>query len=178
MSDGRTHHNVWRQGWILALPLSLLVYAFVDLFRPAWNCSWLGCFSGNTVYTLGTIFGYAMGRYIDPDLDMMGSTSADGRLVNEIPILGVFLYGHWATYGAIFRRHHRSFWTHCPGVSTAIRIFYQFYPLFVIIWLKDWNYVFIFQIFWGMFFGLTLADFLHFREDKLSLFSWRTLRFI
>jgi hypothetical protein len=172
MSDGKTHHRKWRQGWIFALPLSLFVYALVDIFRPAWFCSWAGCFSGNTVYTLGVLLGYAMGRYIDPDLDQMGATVADGRLVNEIPILGVFLYGHWATYGAIFRKHHRSFWTHCPGVSTAIRIFYQFYPLFVVLWLKDWNYAFIFQIFWGVFFGLTLADFIHFREDKLSLFSW------
>jgi hypothetical protein len=171
MSDGKVHHKKWRQGWIVALPLSLIVYGLVDPFHPAWSCSQLGCFSGNTVVSLGVLLGYGMGRYIDPDLDQMGTTGAEGRLVNEIPILGVFLYGHWATYGAIFRKHHRSFWTHYPGVSTLIRLIYQFYPLFLILWLKDWNYAFIWQTFWGMLLGLSLADYLHFREDKLSLFS-------
>lgn len=168
MSDGIRHHEVWRKGWSLALPLSFLTYAVVDPFQPGWNCGSLGCLSGNTVYSLGVLLGYGMGRWIDPDLDLMGTTGAEGRLVNEIPILGVFLYGHWSTYGAIFRKHHRSFWTHAPGVSTIIRLFWQFYPLFILMWLKDWYYPFILQIFLGMWIGLSWADALHFWEDKLS----------
>lgn len=168
MSDGARHHEVWRKGWIVALPLSLLTYVVVDPFHPAWNCGTLGCLSGNTVYSLGVLLGYGMGRYISPDLDLMGVTSDEGRLVNEIPVLGVFLYGHWATYGAIFRKHHRSFWTHFPGVSTAIRIIYQFYPLFIVFFLKSWYFPWIYQIIFGIWIGLSFADFLHFWEDKLS----------
>ena len=178
MSDGQTHHRKWRQGWKYALPLSVCVYGLVDPLGLSWSCSAIGCFSGNTVVSVGALLGYALGRYVDPDLDQMGTTAAEGRLVNEIPIFGAFLYGHWATYGALFRKHHRSFWTHYPGVSTIIRLIYQFYPLFIIFWLKDWNPPFIYQIFLGMFFGLTLADLLHFWEDKLSLLSWRTLKLI
>lgn len=172
MSDGKTHHKQWRKGWLVALPLSCLMYGAVDPLPLSWSCSVIGCFSGNLMCSVGVLLGYEMGRYISPDADQIGATHGEGLMVNEIPILGVFLYGHWATYGAIFRKHHRSFWTHYPGASTLIRLFWQFYPLFILMWLKDWNYAFIFQIFWGMLIGLSWADFLHFHEDKLSLSSW------
>ena len=167
MSDGKKHHELWRKGWKIALPLSFLTYAITDPVT-GYICSQAGCLSVNSLYAGGLLLGYGMGRYVDPDMDLVGATNADGRLINEIPILGVFLFGHWATYGAIFRKHHRSFWTHFPGVSTAIRIFYQFYPLFFILWLKDWNFPWIYHLMFGIFLGLSYADFLHWREDKRS----------
>lgn len=111
--------------------------------------------------------GYFYHLICDPDLDEMGATSAEGRMV-KIPILGWVMYGMSSVYGAIFRRHHRSFITHFPGVSTAIRIlfFYFWIPILyytdVIKW-QEWQGVFILW-FW---IGLSCADFLHWAADKI-----------
>lgn len=166
MPDGVHHHRVWRRNWLWVPPLSVLAYGLVDPIKLTYTCTDLGCFSGNLFVSLGVFLGYGMGRYIDPDLDQMGTTAAEGRMVNEIPILGVFLYGHWATYGAIFRKKHRSFLTHFPLVSTGIRLFYQFYGIFLILSLKNWIFPWILHLFIGIFIGLSFADFLHWKEDK------------
>ena len=153
MSDGARHYELWRRGWRYALPLSVLVYVV----------------SENVFCFLGTLAGYWLGRYLDPDLDQVGTTASEGRMINELPILGHILYGYWSIYGAVFRKHHRSFWTHAPVVSTFFRFIYQFWGLFLIMYLKGGNFTLIYKLLWGAFFGLCYADFLHWREDKQSL---------
>lgn len=166
MSDGKRHHEVWRQNRIWVLPLSFISYLLLDPLG-SYCFPWF-CVANKVFAAVGVILGYFMGRYIDPDLDQMGATSADGRLVNEIPIIGVFLYGHWSTYGAFFRKHHRSIWTHFPVLSTSIRIIYQFYGLFIILFLKHWWNLPIISVFLGMLIGLSFADLLHYMEDLRS----------
>ncbi len=159
---------MWRQGWRVALPLSFLVYAVVDPFQPAWACSQIGCFSGNDFYALGVLLGYGYGAFVNPDADQVGVTHAEGLMINKIPILGHVLFGYWSIYGSIFRKRHRSLWTHTPIISTIIRFLYQFAPLFLIIFLNQWNYPIIFQVLFGWLIGQVYSDFLHWREDKRS----------
>jgi hypothetical protein len=88
-------------------------------------------------------------------------------MVNEIPVLGHLLYGVSSTYGSIFRRHHRSFLTHFPGISTIIRlIFVGFVPFLICDNLginligNGWH------MFWlGLWSGLSQADALHYWLD-------------
>lgn len=90
-------------------------------------------------------------------------------MVNELPILGHVMYGISSTYGSIFRRHHRSFITHFPFVSTLIRLIFVFIIPFVIGdsylqinfigngWLWFWV---------GIWIGLSQADSIHWYLDK------------
>jgi len=89
-------------------------------------------------------------------------------MVNELPILGYFLYGVSSTYGAMFRKFHRKIWTHLPVLSTIIRIvFVGFVPFLVLDgygvnligngWHKFWL---------GYWAGLSQADGIHYWLDK------------
>lgn len=118
-------------------------------------------------FAFGNILGYSFHRYCDNDWDIFGSNNAEGRLVNEIPVLGHFMYGISSTYGSIFRRHHRSFWTHFPGVSTIIRL--AFVAAVPLIFLDSWGINLIgngWHKFWiGFWFGLSQADGIHWYLD-------------
>jgi hypothetical protein len=111
---------------------------------------------------LGSLAGYFLGQWLDPDLDIVGMTKSEGRML-KIPIAGPFLIGYWAIYGAIFRRKHRSVWTHGYVLSTGIRYGYSFWWLyFVIPVLYDWMmYVLI-----GIFIGLCFSDSIHIWADR------------
>lgn len=133
-------------GWVAVLPISI----YLGVFHP--------------VVGSGILLGYGMGHFVDPDWDQIGITAAEGRIVNQIPIIGKFIVGYSTIYGAFFRRKHRTFFTHTPGISTAIRLVYLFWWLyFVIQTLYDW------QIIFGLcvFIGLSLADSIHWTLDML-----------
>ena len=100
----------------------------------------------------------------------MGANGAEGRMVNEIPIFGHFLFGISSTYGSIFRKHHRSFWSHFPIVSTAIRlVFVGFVPFLIFnnfgisLVSNGW-----YKFHLGIWAGLSQADTIHYVLDKLN----------
>ena len=168
MSSGKVHHELWRQGWKTALPLSLVTYGAIDLFHPAWACSQIGCFAGNDFYTIGFLLGYGWGAFVNPDADQVSITHAEGLMINKIPILGHFLYGYWQIYGSVFRKQHRSFWTHFPIASTFIRFVWQFWAIYAFLFLQHFELAWVYQTLHGVFLGMSYSDYLHWREDKLS----------
>jgi hypothetical protein len=149
MSTGVVHYKYYMGGYKFAVPISALS-VLLD-----WRAG------------LGYIMGYSMHRWCDPDWDLMGTNGAEGRLVNEIPLLGHILYGVSSSYGSIFRKHHRSWMTHWPVISTLIRlIFVLWLPLVVgdsygVNFIGDgWLW------FWaGLWAGLSHADSIHFYLD-------------
>lgn len=140
---------------MVEIPLSLLL-AFVD-----WK------------FAIGNIVGYSCGRWIDPDWDIFGSNNAEGRMVNEIPILGHFLYGVSSTYGSIFRRKHRSIITHFPGLSTIVRLVFVLAVPFIVGDYVGINFIGNGWIsFWvGLWTGLSQADAIHYLLDIKS--KWK-----
>ena len=112
---------------------------------------------------IGMLAGYALGTYLDPDADLVGITSAEGRAMRHWKILGKVWVAYWTFYGAMFTGHHRSFWSHFPFVSTAIRLVYLFWwvALLDVEW-QVWHYL----VGIGVWFGLSLADGIHYAADK------------
>lgn len=146
MSSGLVHQRYHALGWVVVLPTSLI-----------------SCVYSPPVGT-GILVGYALGRWVDPDLDQVGVSSAEGRIINDFKILGYVIVGYTTIYGAVFRRYHRSFITHFPGVSTAIRLVYLFWWLYFTI-----NILYDYQIMVGIgvWVGLTLSDLVHFIVDNI-----------
>lgn len=149
MPNGETHYKFFKRGYLFEIPLSV-VMSFWD-----WK------------FALGNIIGYSLGRWIDPDWDIFGSNNAEGRMVNEIPILGHFLYGISSTYGSFFRRWHRSFLTHFPFISTFIRLWFVGFVPFVVgdnlginFIGNDW-----YKFHLGVWIGLSQADAIHWFLD-------------
>lgn len=118
----------------------------------------------------GNLIGYSLGRWVDPDWDLMGTNNAEGRMVNEVPIIGHFLYGISSSYGSMFRKYHRSFITHFPFVSTIIRLFFVGIVPFLICDNLGINLIgggwYIIWI--GIWIGLSQADLIHWFLDTIK----------
>jgi hypothetical protein len=150
MPSGETHLKIWKVGLIASIPAS--VYLAI---------------TKQPVTGLAFCIGYFYHLICDPDLDEMGITGAESRMI-KIPILGWLMYALSSVYGVIFRKHHRSFATHFPGISTAIRllVFFFWIPIlyyFGIIKWQEWQGFFVLW-FW---IGLSFADALHWGADKV-----------
>jgi hypothetical protein len=117
---------------------------------------------------LGYLVGYSLGRWCDPDWDLMGTNNAEGRMVNEIPLLGHILYGVSSSYGSIFRRYHRSWITHFPVLSTIVRLVFLLAVPFG--YLDAYGINFIgggwVWLWVGLLAGLSHADGIHWWLDK------------
>lgn len=112
--------------------------------------------------------GTGRGDGFDPDWDVMLANAGEGRMINELPILGHILFGISSMYGSMFRRFHRSFITHFPIVSTFIRLVFVGTPVFLL--AESWQINLIgngWHKFWlGFWAGLAEADFIHWYLDK------------
>lgn len=169
MPDGVTHDLIWKMGRLAVLPISIGVALITDSLPMARSCNVsLGvCVSGQTFMAIGVVAGYWYGRYITPDEDIVGMTVGEGYLMNHFPIIGNFIVAYWTLYGAMFRKHHRSFLTHGPFISTAIRYLFGFWWMVFLVkfgWWDTWaTYMLI-----GAFIGTCVIDILHWAADKIT----------
>jgi uncharacterized metal-binding protein len=161
MPNGEIHLRMWRTYFPLAAASAALVLVvFQDLGLA-----------------LGVLGGYLLGRYIDPDLDQVGITSAEGRLMRELKIVGVLVTAWFVPYG--YAMKHRSFLSHFPGVSTAIRLGWLLVlPLLAVWYFQPSLPVWAVPVLAAVFAGLTLADTVHYLLDTQSKKRrklWKTL---
>ena len=157
MPDGIRHEQLRKQGRFIAFPLSILLPPIIP---NTWGLQ------ESFLCGAGVFCGYEMGTYVTPDWDIMGTTKDEGRMVNELPILGHILFGISSMYGSIFRKHHRSFITHFPFVSTSIRHLLLFW------WIYWQSYLFNLRLalpfFLGVFVGNSMADAIHWWADMVK----------
>ena len=150
MPDGLTHFRYYKYGLLAEIPISISL-CFLD-----------------AQFGVGNFVGYFCGRWIDPDIDLMGVNAAEGRQVNELPIIGHILFGLSSIYGSMFRKYHRHWITHFPGISTFIRLFIIF--ILPILALRGYGVRFTengWNNFWiGVWVGLSQADGIHWFLDK------------
>lgn len=149
MPDGKTHGKLWG----IAAPLPIATAAY-----QTYHGSWI---SG-----AGVIAGYMLGRWIDPDLDQMGITSAEWRSVRECGFVGVLITMYFMPYAYVIP--HRSFFSHAPVVGTVIRVAYMAIPFVILAIVFKWtpsDHMIIFGI--STFVGLAISDLVHITADAL-----------
>lgn len=144
MPSGKTHYELWKVGWTI-----------VPAVFMACPTNWSA---------VGSIIGYGLiGQFVDPDLDLVGITSAEGRMMRKLPLIGGLFVAYWTFYGFLFRGKHRSFWTHSLFVSTAIRFLYMFWFFWYLGWWSPW----LVEFMTGVYFGMSTSDAIH------SIADWR-----
>lgn len=152
MPNGETHFEYYKRGYKYAIAISAVTLSL------GWK------------FSSGYLVGYLMGRWCDPDWDIQGVNSGEGRMVNELPILGHVLYGVSSCYGSIFRRWHRSTLTHFPVLSTLVRLVFVFALPFGYLDAYGVNFIGNGWVwFWvGLWAGLSHADTIH------AILDWRS----
>jgi hypothetical protein len=160
MPSGEVHDVHWKIGWFVAVPAALTVCVITSQM-PLRNFS--SFFTGT-----GVLAGYALQRYVNPDADLIGVTKGEGMLINHLGIIGGFIFSYFAFYGYVFRKHHRSIWTHGPLIGTAIRYVYLFWWPFREIYWSTHDLAWLVFIFVGMFVGTSLGDVFHWLDDKIA----------
>jgi uncharacterized metal-binding protein len=150
MPSGEIHYRFYKAGFFTAIPSTI----YLLTISPS-----LG---------LGNLIGYFCHRWIDNDWDVYGINEAESRAVNELWILGYMIYGVSSSYGAMFRRKHRSFLSHFPIISTLIRLIFLFWWLPILYWNGAIEYSFWhIQFYTGFLLGLSHADTYHYFADNI-----------
>jgi len=159
MPNGKIHYR----NWYYAAPIAFIGGGAVFYLT-----------GGDLIVSMCVPLGYFLGRWIDPDLDQVGITNAEGRMMGELKIFGAittawFLpYAYIMRFVAIGRKGHRNFFSHFPGVGTVIRLVWMFWAIALVFWWYRWDYTYPLHILLGIFVGLTLADGVHYIADVLE----------
>lgn len=157
MPLGKEHLRLWRK------------YKWVGLLTTVWfaACAFPQASPDNVYWILAMPspwLGYLLGYYIDPDLDQANITAAEWRAMRDLGILGALLTMWFLPYGMLMT--HRSFISHFPVVSTAIRYLWLLFPFLGLYLYLTYNVI---PDFWpilaGVFFGLSSADLIHYLAD-------------
>jgi len=185
MPDGKTHHayNLKNTPYVLGV-FAILGLTVATVLGSHYLDAAL-VFVGQCVGVL------LLSRWIDPDLDQLGLTSAEGRLLNDFKIIKGrsrslpfrvfkktvnelggwigFLIAWWAMPYAYIMRYfggHRGL-SHVHIVGTITRVVWMFWPLVYLWW---WFYFPYFEIITplllGAFTGLCAIDSLHIHLDR------------
>lgn len=148
MPAGIIHYKFFKSGYILIIP------EFIYLLFL------------NPIFSVSVLIGYSFHRYMDNDWDIMSTSDSEGRMVNELKIIGYLLYGVSSVYVLIFRRKHRSFETHFPLFSTIIRIIFLFWWIPLLFYFNKWSVqIWEWVAFFGFWWGLSQADAIHWLAD-------------
>ena len=162
MPSGEVHLDLWKKFRAVPITVSIILFPTVYYLHGVWVCWDWFCLPLSLFSSLGILAGYfVIGYFIDPDADLVGISSAEGRMLRKIPILGILFVAYWTGYGGFFRGKHRSFWTHSYIFSTFLRYLYGFW----------WSFLFFREllgiyVFLGVFTGMCISDAIHVWADK------------
>lgn len=170
MADGDTHYRGWKAGSVSAI-------------TAAAGIAGLALYAGEPVLLVAaaaTPAGYFLGRWLSPDLDLVGANSDESRMMRELKIIGALIFAWFSIYAYVMRfvgvgrKGHRNFFSHFPVISTTIRIAWLLlFPLISIpiylIWKNGYSeYLLLPQVVFsvlGVICGLSLADTVHYMLD-------------
>lgn len=155
MPDGKTHkilHDVF-----YPLPFAVVGYLFYAVTVPMTTSDLL------TVFAIPV--GYYLGSYIDPDLDLPTRTHAENMWRRTRIFWPMNIW--WRMYAVLarFMGGHRSYLTHAPFISTAIRFVWFLFPGFMLAFALgllrvEWMGLLLAWLL-GVYIGLSLSDTVH-----------------
>lgn len=182
MSDGVTHHEYWKKG-LVPVGIACAIGFATGFFY--WN-------GYPAMFFLWTFLSYLSGRYVDPDLDQEGITSAEGRMGRELGFFGLLWKWWWMLYalllGYAIKRlkirgaiggTHRTILSHSIVPGTPIRMFFLDFPFYLMIYFVNnmmENHALgsisfatpdLVVFFSAQFLGLGMADFIHLKLDNI-----------
>jgi hypothetical protein len=181
MSDGYTHYQYYKKGriiFVVAMVTSIATALFFVTIPHIWM---MPGFIGLTFLQY-----LVWPPYVDPDLDQIGITAADGRMIRQIPVFGYLFSLWWTMYAYVMNilclitgtskgklGAHRSILTHSyPG--TLIRVFWLNVPIGVpVTWFAipiPSQYIFIYLS--SQTIALLVADKIHYSLDGLCAPLW------
>jgi len=173
MPPGHVHYKIWK-GTLIFIPIAAAIVYYAALYTRSFN---------PVISALGVLIGGLLGRWIDPDLDLIGITNSESRMMRDLKLFGALLTAWWIPYSYLMRfvgigkKGHRNFFSHFPGVSTLIRMLWlaAFPPFsFGAYWLMDhftpppWLTPYGSALALGIFVGLTVTDTTHYIADMRS----------
>lgn len=151
MPDGKTHLKYWKRGLMPMVIASIFFSATMKSFYP-----------------MLFIVGYFLGLFLDPDLDQMSITAAEGRMTRTFGIFGAIFVGYFLPYGYLFKHRGASHW---PIWGTFTRWVYVMLP-FMGMWVYygDYNkfWIFLSPYFIWIFTGNMISDVIHIVLDWFS----------
>ena len=113
-------------------------------------------------------FGFAIHRWIDPDLDLKGYSDSEARMIQDFGLFGYVLRAYFNIYARVcyaIGGKHRGWMSHSPLLSTFIRL----------VWLLWWV-PFVVRVPWEAYVvvwaGLAHADLIHILAD-FSIIRYR-----
>jgi len=157
MPNGKVHEELRKRGRIFVFPLAIITPILLSPIDMR--------FGGEILIGIGIFTGYEMGKYVTPDWDCITATEDESKMMNELPVIGHFLFGVSSMYGSVFRRRHRKWETHVPVVSTFGRYLLLFWWIWYQIYISTLDWYWLIFIFIGMFIGTSISDFIHWYAD-------------
>lgn len=142
MANNQEHYDAYKKG-ILTFPTIYIVLKLIDYkFNIIPEIV--------LVISAGTIWQYIwFCRYVDPDLDQVTLTGAEGRMRRELPIIGIIFILWWLIYAFLLNAlaiitgtshgrlgAHRTFWSHSK-FGTFLRWVWLNIPIVYI--FQRWN---------------------------------------
>lgn len=160
MPNGEVHYKIWKRSWFVAIIMTAVLFL-------AYSDYW--------VVAAFVPIGYLLGRWISPDLDLVGINSDESRMMDDFKIFGAFMVAYWFPYAYLMRfvglgrKGHRNFFSHFPVVGSSIRFVYLLFPFVIIFYyfsipINPW----FIPTLLGALIGLSIADTLHWAADTLE----------
>ena len=168
MTTGENHLKIWKLFLFINILISFCVgiSVFILTSNPTYAI----------IVFVGYSTGYLLGYYISPDLDLVGITSEESRLMRDFKIIGVgvvmwfFPYAYLMRFVGLGKKGHRNFFSHSL-VGTVIRHAWLF-GIFECVYLYlEYPPSYLLYAVSGNILGMMFADTLHyFGDSKLYKF--------
>ncbi len=131
MADGETHLKYINLGWLIIIPLGIIMFLIKILGGEKYSY----------LYPLFIYYNYFLCQFIDPDADQISITSAEGRIMRLTKKFWVGLFGAiFVSYQFIYAYliglvgGHRSIFSHGWVLGTIGRMIFFNAPLILFIY--------------------------------------------